>query len=385
MLLNPNPPSVLVSISTRPRASRHPVTSTNAINNVFLHHRIVLSPALSTLHCYCLSTCLGRSVFIPCCPQCFQCKPTLSAAPLNPPQIYVLFILAPFADITRYQPPRRSSDGSDSTIELERVIPAGQPYLTKVNGKLVMAREKKPKATTVAIDLLGEALGQKTRIIRKRSKSLDKPNGPLIIGGVTYVPQQQIPAPYTTPIPQQAFSTQNLMHYPPQPTFVLPNPSQQSLNQLHQMQAHFGKMYGPGAPNNPQNGKVEVTSTTITITKHICAGCGRIRSKRYHHDHPIKQGEKPEPDFCRKCQKDTSSTDSEGESQDVKKKTKKAKHKKHNVRLSLIFKDLVADHEWQKHVKHSSDDEESDSPQTHTKSKRSAKVGCLDNLSLGRV
>jgi hypothetical protein len=209
--------------------------------------------------------------------------------------------------------------------------------LTKVNGKLVMAREKRPKATTVAIDLLGEAFGQKTRIIRKRSKSLDKPNGTLLIGGVTYVPQQQIPAPYTTPIPQQTFSTQNLMHYPPQPTFVLPNPSQQDLNQLHQMQAHFGRVYGPGAPNNPQNGKVEVTSTTITITKHICAGCGRIRSKKYHHDHPIKQGEKPEPDFCRRCQKDTSSTDSEGEGQDIKKKSKKSKHKKHTVRLSLIY------------------------------------------------
>lgn len=280
-------------------------------------------------------------------PQCFQCKPTLSAAPLNPqltsdqpsqPQIYVPFILALFADLYRYQAPRRSSDGSDSTIELERVIPAGQPYLTKVNGKLVMAREKRPKAaTTVAIDLLGEAFGQKTRIIRKRSKSLDKPNGPLLIGGVTYIPQQQVPAPYTTPLPQQTFSTQNLMHYPPQPTFMLSNPSQQDLNQLHQMQAHFSRMNGPGAPNNLHNGKVEVTSTTITITKHICAGCGRIRSKKYHHNHPIKQGEKPEPDFCRRCQKDSSSTDSEGESQDVKKKAKEAKHKKHNVRLSSIF------------------------------------------------
>ena len=325
-------------------------------------------------------------------PQCFQCKPTLSAAPLNPPQIgpriyqiYVPFILALFADLPRYQPPRRSSEGSDSTIELERVIPAGQPYLTKVNGKLVMARDKRPKATTVAIDLLGEAFGQKTRLIRKRSKSLDKPNGPLIIGGVTYVPQQQITAPYTAPLPQQAFSTQNLIHYPPQPTFVVPNPSQQDLNQLHHMQAHFGRMYGPAAPNNPQNGKVEVTSTTITITKHICAGCGRIRSKKYHHDHPIKQGEKPEPDFCRRCQKDTSSTDTEGESQKPKKKGKKPKHQKHHVSTVMGFPELFAHHEWQKHTKHSSDDEESDSPETQPKSKHSARVGCHDTLLLGRV
>jgi hypothetical protein len=240
-----------------------------------------------------------------------------------------------FTDLPRYQPPRRSED-SDSTIELERVIPPGQPYLTKVNGKLVMAREKRPKTRTIALDLLGEAFGSKTRLIRTRTKSLDKP-GPLLIGGVPYVPQQQIiHPPYTTPLPQQAFSTQNLIPYAPQPAFILPNPSQQDINQLHQMQAHFGKMYGHGALNNNQNGKIEVTTTTITVTKHICAGCGRIRSKKYHHDHPLKEGEKPEPDFCRRCQKDTSSTDSDGESRERKKEGKKLKHKKnHKVRSIL--------------------------------------------------
>ncbi|KAE9373141.1 hypothetical protein N431DRAFT_534360 [Stipitochalara longipes BDJ] len=249
-----------------------------------------------------------------------------------------------------YKPPRRRSQDSESTIELERVVPAGTPYLTKVNGKLVMAREKREnKAKNVAADLLGEAFGVKTRVIRKRAQSLDKPTGPLIIGGVPYVPQQQVhyPAPYTMPLPQQAFSSPNLIPYTPQPTFMLPNPSQQNLHQLQQMQAHFGNMYPSTVSNHPQNGKVEVTTTTITITKHICAGCGRIRSKKYHHDHPLKEGEKPEPDFCRKCQKDSSSTDSGGSSREnKKKKAKKTKHKKHH----------------RKHSKHSSDDEDSDSP-----------------------
>jgi hypothetical protein len=208
--------------------------------------------------------------------------------------------------------------------------------LTKVNGKLVMAREKREsKAKKVAVDLLGEAFGVKTRVIRPRAQSLDKPSAPLLIGGVPYVPQQRVPyqAPYTMPLPQQAFSAPSLVPYASQPTFMLPSPSQQDLNQLQQMQAHFGRMYPLAAQNNPQNGRVEITSSTITITKHICAGCGRIRSKKYHHDHPLKEGEKPEPDYCRKCQKDSSSTDSDGSgSEDKKKKAKKTKHKKqHSV------------------------------------------------------
>ena len=200
-----------------------------------------------------------------------------------------------------------------------------------MNGKLVMAREKtESKAKKVAVDLLGEAFGVKTRVIHKRAQSLEKPACPLLIGGVPYVPQQQVvyPAPYTMPIPQQTFSQPNLIPYTPQPSFMLPNPSQQDLNQLQQMQAHYSSMYHAG-PRIGANGKVEVNTTTITITKHICAGCGRIRSKKYHHDHPLKEGEKPEPDFCRKCQKDSSSTDSEGSSKEnKKKKAKKMKQKK---------------------------------------------------------
>lgn len=305
------------------------------------------------------------------------------------PFIYDQTVPALFADLSSYNPPRRRSQDSDATIELERVIPAGAPYLTKVNGKLVMARDKRIKAANVAVDLLGEAFGTKTRIIRKRAKSLDKPNGPLLIGSVPYVPQQQIAyTPYTTPLPQQAFSSPNLVPYLPQPPFILPNPSQQDLNQLQQMQAHFSKMYGPEAPNNTGNTKMEVTKTTITITKHICAGCGRIRSKKYHHDHPLKEGEKPEPDFCRKCQKDSSSTDSEGESRERKKtgkKGKKAKHKRHHtVRAEHVDSSVTADFGVQKSCKYSSDEDDSDAPtaKAHTKPKHHAKVGSLNLLKM---
>jgi hypothetical protein len=209
-----------------------------------------------------------------------------------------------------------------------------------------MAREKRNKPANIAVDLLGEAFGVKTRVIHKRAKSLDKPNGPLIIGGVPYVPQQQIAyGPYPAPLPQQSYSAGNLTPYASQPGFILPNPSQQDLNQLQQMEAHFSKMYGQAAPNNTERAKVEIMKTTVTITKHICAGCGRIRSKKYHHDHPLKEGEKPEPDFCRKCQKDSSSTSSGGSRERrTKEKEKKEKHKKHhNVRTDLHDSETTAD------------------------------------------
>ncbi|KAI1087440.1 hypothetical protein F5B19DRAFT_499910 [Rostrohypoxylon terebratum] len=37
---------------------------------------------------------------------------------------------------------------------------------------------------------------------------------------------------------------------------------------------------------------------------HLCAGCGRIRSKRYHSEHPLERGEIPERDYCARCQRE---------------------------------------------------------------------------------
>jgi hypothetical protein len=75
---------------------------------------------------------------------------------------------------------------------------------------------------------------------------------------------------------------------------------------------------------NGKSSKVEETKTTITITKHVCAQCGRLRSRRYHHRNPIKTGEMPAPAYCRKCQKDASSTS--GDTDVESKKRKKVKN-----------------------------------------------------------
>ncbi|KAF8856810.1 hypothetical protein BDZ45DRAFT_457289 [Acephala macrosclerotiorum] len=259
-------------------------------------------------------------------------------------------------------------------------IPAGRPYITKVNGKLVMARDKREKNADVALDLLGEVFGSnpRTRIIRKRSKSINEPKGPLLINGTPYVQQLAAPMPpNTTPIPQQGFTAfpppvippQYPLPYPPQPSPIYPpqypqpyyrgqvptfliqppplqpqyqpqsqpqsKPTKEDLDQLVKMDSHFnkkvdkdGKSVDPlGAQNDSEN--AISTKTTVMIVKHVCAHCGRLRSRKYHHEHPIKDGEIPAPAFCRKCQRDSSSTsESSGSGREERRKGKKDTKKK---------------------------------------------------------
>jgi hypothetical protein len=200
-----------------------------------------------------------------------------------------------------------------------------------------MARSKrKDTPTDIAIDLLGEAFGgPRTTIIRKRAKSVDQPTTPLLITGAPNMTQQ--PVPYSAPMPQYAFPPQGvpqlmpmlqIPQYPNQlPTFV-PSPTEKDLNQLKRIDAHFNKLLGKQASRESMGHKEKViekvteVKTTIIITKHVCANCGRLRSKKYHHDHPIKAGEQPAPAFCKKCQRDASSTSCSDRSSTTKEKKK---------------------------------------------------------------
>ncbi|KAI3331903.1 hypothetical protein HD806DRAFT_478652 [Xylariaceae sp. AK1471] len=44
---------------------------------------------------------------------------------------------------------------------------------------------------------------------------------------------------------------------------------------------------------------------------HVCVGCGKKRSRGYHRDNPLKRGEIPKLDYCRKCVEDAEYTDPE--------------------------------------------------------------------------
>lgn len=246
-------------------------------------------------------------------------------------------------------------------------------------------RSKQPKRLEVATDLLKSFGGSKT--VRKRSKSVQEEPGkiPLLVGGDAFVPpglqsQNTAPLPQSTfaspsmssSFPQQSFGSPSIQppfpyppfipqyahYYPPQP---LPPPPQQmipayrvydpiqdtvsntnndhtaainatheDLDRLKKVDAHFRKVSMDQTKTKPGdvNKEKEEPKATAGIQKHVCANCGNLRSRMYHHKNPIKPGETPTPSYCGKCQKDdTSCSESETERESRKKaKEEKAKN-----------------------------------------------------------
>ncbi|KAH7354726.1 hypothetical protein BKA65DRAFT_475207 [Rhexocercosporidium sp. MPI-PUGE-AT-0058] len=331
---------------------------------------------------------------------------------------------------------RASSDSEDSSSSSneERVIPPGTPYLTKVNGKLAWARKKTPKPINPVQDLLGEAFGSRAVIVRRRSKSLERPVRKVILGNGPMARPQQLS--YSAPIPQQAFTASmppmaHYSHHPPQyppqhppqyllqpipqpgpqpsqpprlyipqqppipaPLFVQRSPTEKEKEQLKLFDAHFNTTVKPRTTRvtsassedsqekakDKQQEKVNkkvaesgteesTTKVKIAITRHVCGDCGRLRSRKYHHDHPLRPGEIPELAFCRKCQKDASSTSESSDAEEeekVQKKTK-SKKKKKSKKTKASSKLLIL---TKKTVQSSDDDEESsDHPEAPTKAK----------------
>ncbi|EPE36368.1 hypothetical protein GLAREA_05706 [Glarea lozoyensis ATCC 20868] len=253
-----------------------------------------------------------------------------------------------------YQPP--PSEGSSLS---KKKAPPGVPYLTKVNGKLVMARAKPKYTPPKAISLLGEAFG--VTAARKRAKSISvTPPEPLMIGGIPYVPGP--PPPHSAPIPQQPFPPQpypyaqgqNLQPiYPPASTPVpcctyqrpvtysdLPNVPPLTPDGIARLQAidgHFHQFVAPTLAKETSNlseesAKTTGSKTTITITKHICANCQRIRSRRYQQKNPIIPGKEPAPDTCRRCQRDVSCSESSDSEAELERKTSRSKRKSKDKR-----------------------------------------------------
>ena len=236
-----------------------------------------------------------------------------------------------------------------------------------------MAREKKEKRASFVVDLLGEAFGI-PRIPRKRAKSLEGlllPGTPLLIGNVPYFPVQSQPPTPTLPqltFPpnvqfQQIHPYQPPTQYPPANpgppahySVAPPSPTEKDFDELKSINRHYNSMHGK-KPHNKKLHKrtssaplqsvdeefgststITASNTTITITKHICANCQRIRSKKYHQEHPIKAGEKPAPDFCRKCQREASSTSGSDSDRGLKKKSKEQKSRDKSKKVvPLLF------------------------------------------------
>lgn len=108
-----------------------------------------------------------------------------------------------------------------------------------------------------------------------------------------------IPAPYPAPgqglpsLPPQPFMT----HQPPFTAAPPPGPFllQPPLPQIHQLQRQLPPTRGDSA-----------------VLRYKCEICGRFRSSRYHHTHPLLPGQLPGKTICRRCREEA--TDSEDES-----------------------------------------------------------------------
>lgn len=239
-----------------------------------------------------------------------------------------------------------------------------------------MARDKKTRRDTQAVNLFGDAFGAprletpvKPHKAHKRSASLAPTMTPLYIDGVPYVPQQQMI--YTAPIQQQYYpyftavpvlqapqhpptpqlpQQQQITYSPPEP----PKPMKEDFETLRKIDAHYNTNFGsalqkhasdPALKAKTENKtEVKISRTTITVTKHICAQCGRVRSNKYHHRNPITPGVEPVPAFCGKCQREASSTsgsDDDRKSKEKKDSKNKSKKKKNQqkVKTSLHISD----------------------------------------------
>jgi hypothetical protein len=163
------------------------------------------------------------------------------------------------------------------------------------------------------LDFLGEAFGVRGRPLRRQAKSIDRPSStPVLDIPPLYMSQQ--PLTYSTPLPQGAFPTipsvQQALVQPIPYATAFPHPVHPDLDQLRRIDAHYRWVNGQGFTKFDHGTTNECNNlmATVSVGKHTCANCGRIRSKRYYAEHPIKPGEIPIQEFCRKCQKDASST-----------------------------------------------------------------------------
>jgi hypothetical protein len=214
-------------------------------------------------------------------------------------------------------------------------------YVTKVNGRLVMVRERREKLRHICMDLLGEAFGKYTgpkmkddskkqegeNVPAQKTKAtpvqnfptppLFNPNANLVASppvqaimgpmgpqsGIYRFGNRQLTLLPVNPQGGPAISPQ--MGYPfPQPPWIFPQPSSISGFNFPPMGTDPRQFIANSAPPS----KVD-SQTSVTVTKHVCAECGRLRSRKYQHENPLKLGETPTPAFCKKCQKDVTSTE----------------------------------------------------------------------------
>lgn len=94
--------------------------------------------------------------------------------------------------------------------------------------------------------------------------------------------------------------------------------------------------FPPGIPGMPPfPGMIQPARGQLKKNRHKCSSCGRSRSARYHHQHPIIPGLTPADSICRKCQR--VETESESTDSDLQPpKSPNIKAKKSNIKITNV-------------------------------------------------
>ncbi|KAK6193912.1 Cytochrome c oxidase assembly protein cox19 [Pestalotiopsis sp. IQ-011] len=167
-----------------------------------------------------------------------------------------------------------------------------------------------------------------------QSMTFQQPGIMLPMGQVSHMettafsyPQQGFVPPPPPPPPPPAFVPQPFDTIPLVESSTVPDPGQDRIHDS--VKPRVSRDERPHTENNPEkiqhegakDSKKQKKSTrenqdqaspVLSIMQmHICAGCGKTRSKGYHMTHPLKKGEKPEPGYCRRCIVTADYTDSE--------------------------------------------------------------------------
>jgi hypothetical protein len=95
--------------------------------------------------------------------------------------------------------------------------------------------------------------------------------------------------------------------------------------------------FAPPKFTSPAEGMT--AQTPIAVQYHICVSCKKPRSRKYQREHPLKPGESPAVAFCRKCQKDATSTE---QSDDTEAYSRKKKHEDKKKRQNKDVVSLVS-------------------------------------------
>lgn len=224
-------------------------------------------------------------------------------------------------------------DGSQVHTNPKRIQIGRSTYVTRLHGRLVTVRERRATASNFSLDddLISGPFSK--RFLKSRSNSSQSTNNdvsPMTTPSTSVQEQATLGLPTMSPVPtplpglyqcgnQQLLllpvgtgQIQNLPHKSSIGYYTIPSLSPRITSQAYTPE--------PGhTATNPsmmlQAVAPPTVASTFVVVDPLCAGCGRIRSCKYRHENPIKPGEIQTPSYCRKCQRQGTSTESSHESE----------------------------------------------------------------------